>query len=98
VRIAVFGDAHSNLPALQAALVAIAREGCDALYHLGDAIAIGPYPAECLDLLLSTPKVRLIMGNHDAWFAHGLPRPQPSWMSDGRSCTSAGCTHNWMPP
>jgi predicted phosphodiesterase len=83
VRAAVFGDVHGNLPALRAALAAIGREGCDVVYHLGDAIAIGPYPAECLDLLLSAPKMRLIMGNHDAWFAHGLPRPQPSWMSDG---------------
>jgi predicted phosphodiesterase len=76
-------DAHANLPALQAALRAIQKEGCDAVYHTGDAIAIGPYPAEVLDLLLNTPNVRLIMGNHDAWFVHGLPTPQPSWMSDG---------------
>jgi len=23
------------------------------------------------------------MGNHDAWFAGGLPQPQPAWMSNG---------------
>jgi hypothetical protein len=23
------------------------------------------------------------MGNHDAYFVHGLPTPQPAWMSDG---------------
>jgi putative phosphoesterase len=83
MRIAVLTDVHANLPALQAALEDIRREGCDAIYHTGDAIAIGPQPAECLDLLLRTPDVRLLMGNHDAWFVDGLPQPQPPWMSDG---------------
>ncbi len=35
VRIAVITDAHANLPALDAALAAIARAGCD-------AVGIGP--------------------------------------------------------
>lgn len=83
MKIAVLTDVHGNLPALQAALRAIGREGCDAIFHTGDAIGIGPYPAECLELLLDTPRMHLIMGNHDAWFAYGLPDPQPSWMSDG---------------
>ncbi len=82
-RIAVITDAHANLPALDAALAAIRAEGCDAIYHTGDAVGIGPYPAECLDRLLHTPRLRLVMGNHDAWFAFGLPQPQPAWMSDG---------------
>ncbi len=83
VRIAVFTDVHGNLPALRAALDAIKDAGCDAVYHLGDAIAIGPYPAECLDLLLATPGMRFVMGNHDAWFAFGLPSPRPDWLSVG---------------
>ncbi len=83
MRIAVFTDAHGNLPALEAALAAIERAGCDVIYHTGDAIGIGPYPAECLDRLLHTPRARCVMGNHDAWFARGLPQPQPPWMSDG---------------
>ena len=83
MKIAVLTDVHGNLPALQAALRAIGREGGDAIFHTGDAIGIGPYPAECLELLLDTPRMHLIMENHDAWFACGLPDPQPSWMSDG---------------
>lgn len=83
MKIAVLTDVHGNLPALQAALRVIRREGCDAIFHTGDSIGIGPYPAECLELLLNTPRMHLIMGNHDAWFAFGLPDPQPSWMSDG---------------
>ena len=83
MRIAILTDVHANLPALEVAIKEIERANCDAIYHLGDAIAIGPYPSECLDILLNTPKMHLIMGNHDAWFAHGLPTPQPAWMSDG---------------
>ena len=83
VRIAVLADAHGNLPALQAALGAIRRLGCEAIYHLGDAIAIGPQPAECLDLLLDTPNLYPTMGNHELWYVNGLPQPQPEWMSDG---------------
>ncbi len=85
MKIAVFTDVHANLPALQAALGAIRAEGCDAIYHTGDAIAIGPYPSECMDLLLSIPNVCMIMGNHDAWFAHGLPNPPPSWVDNGEA-------------
>ena len=45
MRIAVMTDSHANLPALRTALKAIRKEGCDAVFHTGDAIAIGPYPA-----------------------------------------------------
>ncbi len=82
-KIAVMTDIHANLPALRAALADIHTQGVDALYHTGDAIGIGPYPAECLEELLGQPQVTCLMGNHDAWFVHGLPAPQPDWMSDG---------------
>jgi hypothetical protein len=65
--------------------------GCEAIYHTGDAIGIGPYPAECLDRLLHTPGIRLVMGNHDTWFAHGLPHPRPSWLTEG-----ALAHHRWV--
>lgn len=83
MKLAVITDVHANLPALRAALQAIGEEGVDLVVHAGDAIAIGPQPAECLDLLLGLPNARFVMGNHDAWFVHGLPQPQPKWMSDG---------------
>jgi predicted phosphodiesterase len=79
-RIAVFTDVHANLPALDAALAEIDRLGADAIYHTGDAIGIGPFPAECVDRLLSRPSMHLLMGNHDAWFAFGLPDESVPWM------------------
>jgi len=71
VRFGVVTDAHANLPALAAALVALDAEQCDFVVHTGDAIGIGPHPAECLDLLLNRG-VALVMGNHDSYFAFGL--------------------------
>ncbi len=85
MKIAIMTDAHANLPALQAALGAIRAEGCDALFHTGDAIAIGPYPAECLDLLLGAPNMQFVMGNHDSYWVNGLPEPRPPWMSEGEA-------------
>lgn len=82
-RIAVITDAHGNRPALDAALTAIRADGPDAVYHTGDAIGIGPFPAETLDRLLHESGLHPVMGNHDAWFAFGLPDPRPHWMSEG---------------
>lgn len=75
-------DVHGNLPALRAALCVIRREGYDVIYHTGDAIGIGPYPAEALDVLLNTPRMVMLMGNHEARFAEGLPQQPPPEMSD----------------
>ena len=82
-RTAVITDAHANLPALDAALAAIRGDGVAAVYHTGDAIGIGPFPAEVLDRLLHEPRMRSVMGNHDAWFAFGLPCPRPARMGEG---------------
>lgn len=83
MRIGVITDAHANLPATTAALDAMRNLGCQRIIHLGDAIGIGPHPREVLELLLSDDDITLLMGNHDEWFARGLPDPQPIWMSDG---------------
>ncbi|MGC4192039.1 MAG: metallophosphoesterase family protein [Thermomicrobiales bacterium] len=81
VRLAVITDVHANLPALNVALEAIEPLGCDRIVHVGDAIGIGPFPAETLSRLLSEPRMQFVMGNHDAYFANGLPTPCPVWMS-----------------
>lgn len=83
MRLIVFSDVHANLPALKAIHSAIQADGYDLAIHTGDVLAIGPSPAECLDLLLNLPRVRLIMGNHDAYFAFGIPQPLPAYISEG---------------
>ena len=75
-------DAHANLPALEAALAAIRALGCDAIYHTGDAVGIGPFPAEVIDRLLHTRDMHVVMGNHDELCAFGIPDPRPPWIDD----------------
>ncbi len=82
MRIAVITDTHANLPALQAVLKSIQAMGYDAIYHTGDAIGIGPCPAECLEVLLETPRTYCLVGNHEDWLLHGLPTPRPEWLND----------------
>lgn len=91
VRFAVITDVHANLPALDAALAAIDAAGGDFIVHTGDAIGIGPYPAETLDRLLGRSDIRFLMGNHDALFAFGLPSPRPKWASAAEEAH-----HRWV--
>lgn len=82
-RIGIITDAHGNLPATQAALRQLDRLGCDRIIHTGDAIGIGPYPREVLDMLTGRSDVCLLMGNHDAAFLTGMPARRPAWMREG---------------
>ena len=77
MKIAILTDVHGHLPALQADLRGIGREGCDAIFHTGDSIGIGPYPAECLDLILNTPGMVPVMAimTHGSPMAFPIPNP-----------------------
>jgi predicted phosphodiesterase len=83
MRLAVITDVHGNLPALEAALAAVDHFGVDLLVHTGDAVGIGPYPRECVEVLSNRPATHCLLGNHDAWYAFGLPQPRPEWMGVG---------------
>ena len=83
MKIGILADVHANLPALQKAIEKFEEENCDRIIHLGDLVGIGPYPKECLDLVATNDRVEFIMGNHDFWYANGLPDPIPKWMSPG---------------
>jgi putative phosphoesterase len=62
VRVAVLSDIHGNLPALEAVLAEVEREGADRVVLNGD-IAAGPLPTETLDLLAA-------LGERAVW-VHG---------------------------
>jgi len=85
MRIIVFTDVHGNLPALNAVLGEVNKRGYDTIIHLGDVINTGPYPAECLDLLLETPRIQFVMGNCDARFVDDPPKPRNARINDGES-------------
>jgi putative phosphoesterase len=63
VRVAAISDIHGNLPALEAVLADIEREGVDEIVVAGDSIS-GPWPAEVFDLLESI-SARIVRGNAD---------------------------------
>jgi predicted phosphodiesterase len=63
VRVAALYDVHGNLPALEAVLAEVAREGVDAIVCGGDVCA-GPLPQECLDRLRALDAV-FVRGNGD---------------------------------
>lgn len=63
--IAVFGDIHGNLEALEAILRDIKRNRkIRQVYYLGDAIVFGPDNSACLKLL-AKHRVNCVLGNHE---------------------------------
>lgn len=64
MRIAIFGDIHSNLEALQAVLADAQSYQCTQFVCLGDIVGYNANPKECLDTIraLECPTVK---GNHD---------------------------------
>jgi putative phosphoesterase len=64
VRLAIFGDIHANLPALEAVLADIERQRVDALYCLGDLVGYATFPNEVTERI-QTLGVPTIMGNYD---------------------------------
>ncbi len=73
MRIAILGDIHANLPALEAVLDDVARIGADAAYCTGDVVGRGPHPNEVTDLLRRL-EIPTVQGNWDE--AVGMDREQ----------------------
>ena len=51
MRIALFGDIHANLEALEAVLADAAEQGCDSYVCLGDVVGYNADPDDCVALL-----------------------------------------------
>jgi len=66
--IAVFGDIHSNLEALEAVFADMDAIGVQGRVCLGDIVGYAANPSECLELVRSTG-CPVVKGNHDAWAA-----------------------------
>ncbi|MCA1570957.1 MAG: metallophosphatase family protein [Chloroflexi bacterium] len=69
MRMAIFSDVHSNLPALRAVLADIAATGVDDRYCLGDLVGYAPWPNETLELL-QREGIPIVMGNYDDGTGH----------------------------
>ena len=91
MRLAIFADIHGNLPAFEAALADFARVGeVDKVWFLGDYVAFGTQPAECIALIRALieqhgkDKVQVIGGNTDRYVVTGKrPASPPAKDAEG---------------
>lgn len=63
MRVAALSDIHGNLPALEAVLADVRREGVDAVLVAGDTVS-GPWPVEVFELLQAV-HAQIVCGNAD---------------------------------
>lgn len=69
MRIALLGDIHANLPALEAVLGDIdARSDVDTILHTGDLVGYGPWPNETIALIWER-RIPGVAGNYDSTVA-----------------------------
>lgn len=64
MRVAVIGDVHGNLVALEAVLADLRKRHVEALWNLGDLVGYGPNPEEAVERLREV-KALSIAGNFD---------------------------------
>jgi len=65
MRLMIFSDIHGNLEALKSVLEHAKIQGFHRCICLGDLVGYGPWPEECIQLVRSLKKCRVIAGNHD---------------------------------
>lgn len=79
MRIALFGDIHANLEALEVVLADARAQGCTNYVCLGDVVGYNANPSECLNIVqaMNCPVVK---GNHDedASGEHSLDTMNPT--------------------
>lgn len=63
-RLAIFGDIHGNLPALEAVLGDIDAQGLSPLYCLGDLVGYDTFPNDVIAIIRER-NIPTLMGNYD---------------------------------
>lgn len=69
MKVAVFGDIHGNLPALEIMLKDAGK--VDAYICLGDIVDYGPWSNECVERITSLKHCTVVKGNHERYFSSG---------------------------
>jgi len=64
MRIALIGDVHANLPALEAVLADAHERGVEAIWNIGDFVGYGAFPDEVVKRLQQEEALSII-GNYD---------------------------------
>ena len=108
MRLAVFGDIHGNLPALEAVLDDMKSCGeFDLIWCLGDLAAVGGQPRECVQRIsalradLGEEKVKIIGGNTDRYLVTGErmpfapPKDKSAFAAYRDNILSMGAIYQW---
>ncbi|HUS91723.1 MAG TPA: metallophosphoesterase family protein [Phycisphaerae bacterium] len=77
MNVALIGDVHANLPALEAVLADLRRRGAEAVWNVGDFVGYGAEPEEAVCLLRSQCAVSIV-GNYDRKVLD-FPRKRRKW-------------------
>jgi putative phosphoesterase len=64
MKVALIGDVHANLPALEVVLVHAREAGVQEIWHVGDFVGYGAFPDEVVTRL-RREDVKSIVGNYD---------------------------------
>lgn len=75
MKILVYSDVHGNKYALEELQKTQDYKNADLRVFLGDAVAMCPYPNECLEKIWQSGDI-FLLGNHDSYCAYGLPEEE----------------------
>jgi len=64
MKVALIGDVHANLPALEAVLAHAQKQGVEAIWNIGDWVGYNAFPNEVVERLQKERAVSII-GNYD---------------------------------
>jgi putative phosphoesterase len=65
MKVALIGDIHANLPALEAVLAHAEAQGVEAIWNVGDLVGYGAFPDEVVQRIRKAENIISIAGNYD---------------------------------
>lgn len=77
MKVALLGDIHANLPALERVLVHAREQQVEAIWNIGDYVGYGPYPDEAVRRMMKAED-RGIAGNYDLKVLR-FPKKKDKW-------------------
>ena len=91
MRVALVGDVHANLPALEAVLADAREQGAEAVWNVGDFVGYGAFPDQVVRRLREV-EAASILGNYDRKVLQ-CPRRRHRWR--GRKASGKFLAFQW---
>jgi putative phosphoesterase len=83
MKVALLGDVHANLPALEAVLAHARQQGAEALWNIGDFVGYGAFPEQSVQLLRKEGALSVV-GNYDLKVLD-FPQKKKKWKRSKRT-------------